>query len=60
MNEAKLVTDPVCEMTVDTATAIQIDVGGVSYYFCELACADTFNDDPPRWIEATAPTLEPA
>ena len=60
MNELTLVTDPVCGMTVDTATAIQIDVDRVSYSFCELACTDTFSDDPPRWIEATATTLEPA
>lgn len=59
MSEAKLATDPVCGMTVDTATAIQIEVARVPYYFCESACADTFRDDPQRWIETT-PALDHA
>lgn len=60
MNETKRVTDPVCGMAVDPATAIQVNVDGRSYYFCELACADTFKEDPPRWIQTAAPLHEHA
>lgn len=58
MNQTNGVTDPVCGMTVDPATAIQIDMNGSSYYFCEAACADTFNEDPQRWMQTTAPLHE--
>ena len=47
--------DPVCGMSVDPATAIQIKLDGHSYYFCEVACADTFREDPQRWIKSEAP-----
>ena len=60
MNETKWVTDPVCGMAVDPATAIRINVDGGSYYFCEFACADTFREDPQRWIQAAAPLHEHA
>lgn len=55
MNEVKMVTDPVCGMAVDPATAIQLSVDRRSYYFCEAACADTFRADPQRWIQNAAP-----
>ena len=42
--------DPVCGMEVDPATAVAVEYGGRVYYFCEAACADTFRDDPDRWI----------
>lgn len=54
MNQTTMVIDPVCGMKVDTETTIGIDFDGVAYHFCELACADTFRDDPRRWIEDTA------
>ncbi len=44
------VTDPVCGMQVDPETAVVVEHGGRAYYFCETACADTFRDDPDRWI----------
>lgn len=43
-------TDPVCGMQVDPETAVTVAYGGDTYYFCEQACADTFRDDPDRWI----------
>ena len=60
MNETKRVADPVCGMVVDLATAIQINFDGRSYYFCEVACADTFREDPQRWIQIAAPLHEHA
>ena len=44
------VSDPVCGMQVDPASAVAVDHDGHIYYFCESACADTFRDDPDRWI----------
>ena len=55
MNDMNMVTDPVCGMSVDPSTAIQIDVDGGSYYFCEAACAETFREDPQRWTQTAAP-----
>jgi len=43
-------TDPVCGMQVDTEMAVAVEHEGRTYYFCETACADTFRDDPDRWI----------
>ncbi len=42
--------DPVCGMEVDPATAVALEFGGEIYYFCERACADTFRDEPHRWL----------
>ena len=42
--------DPVCGMQVDPQAAIAVVHAGDTYYFCESACADTFRDDPDRWI----------
>ena len=42
--------DPVCGMLVDPAVATAVEYEGTVYYFCEPACADTFGDDPVRWI----------
>lgn len=46
--------DPVCGMSVDPETAIAVEYDGRIYYFCESACADTFRDDPDRWIPDVA------
>lgn len=43
-------SDPVCGMQVEPETAVTVEYGGRIYYFCESACADTFRDDPDRWI----------
>ena len=45
---------------MDPAMAIQINVDGGSYYSCESACADTFREDPQRWIQTAAPLHEHA
>lgn len=43
-------SDPVCGMQVDPNTAVSVEYAGETYYFCESACAETFRDDPDRWI----------
>lgn len=50
-------SDPVCGMQVDPNTAVKLQYAGETYCFCESACADTFRDDPDRWIPR-APTRE--
>lgn len=43
-------SDPVCGMQVDPEAAIANEHAGHVHYFCESACADTFRDDPGRWV----------
>ena len=47
-------SDPVCGMQVDPKTALVVEYASETYYFCESACADTFRDDPDRWIPAAS------
>ncbi|MES2210608.1 MAG: ATP-binding cassette domain-containing protein [Chloroflexota bacterium] len=47
---ATTVVDPVCGMTVEPETAIVVVHAGAPYYFCEIACAETFSDGPERWL----------
>lgn len=51
--------DPVCGMQVETAAATVVEHASQPYYFCESACADTFRDDPERWIPKQAIVTEP-
>ena len=47
---AKLVQDPVCGMSVDSATATeQAENDGRTYYFCSARCRSTFDRDPARY-----------
>lgn len=44
------VTDPVCGMTVDPATAAaSAEYEGRTYYFCSQNCATSFEADPARY-----------
>lgn len=45
------VVDPVCGMTIDREKAVVVTYRGNAYYFCEVACAGIFRDEPKRWIE---------
>ena len=46
--------DPVCEMTVDPATARFRSVhDGQTYYFCSAGCKATFDKDPQRFAGAS-------
>jgi len=45
--------DPICGMTVDTATAEHRSVvDGQTYYFCSAGCKQTFDKDPQKYVEA--------
>ena len=47
---AQLVRDPVCGMSVDSATASQrAEFGGETYYFCSAGCRSVFESDPARY-----------
>lgn len=48
-------SDPVCGMPVDPASAVVVEYAGKAYYFCESACAETFREDPDRWIPRDRP-----
>lgn len=50
METRNSVIDPVCGMTIDPASAAAVEYDDRTYYFCESACADTFRDEPERWI----------
>ena len=52
---APTTSDPVCGMQVDPSTSVAVEYAGETYYFCESACADTFRDDPDRWIPLALP-----
>ena len=43
--------DPVCGMTVSPAAAKSLRWKGRNYHFCEVACRETFREDPERWAE---------
>jgi P-type Cu+ transporter len=47
--------DPVCGMTVDTATAEYRSFhDGKAYYFCSAGCKVGFDKDPEKFIGASA------
>ncbi|MGV3714038.1 heavy metal translocating P-type ATPase [Pseudolysinimonas sp.] len=47
---ATLVTDPVCGMRIDPTTAAATrEHDGVTFSFCSLGCAETFDADPHRY-----------
>ena len=46
-------TDPVCGMTgTPDGAAASREVGGITYYFCSTACANTFDADPDRYTSS--------
>ena len=51
--ESPKVTDPVCGMTVDPATAAaSVEHEGQTYYFCAKGCAKSFSEDPGKYTNA--------
>jgi YHS domain-containing protein len=47
------VKDPVCEMDVDPEKAVATRIrGGRTYYFCSDVCAETFDEEPERFVKA--------
>jgi len=56
---AKL-TDPVCGMTVDPATAQhRAEHAGKTHYFCSAHCRTKFLADPNRYVAVTDPVVAP-
>jgi len=55
MSEKTSVIDPVCGMTVDSATAEYRSFhNGTTYYFCSAACKGNFDKDPAKFAGAGA------
>ena len=49
--EGDLPVDPVCRMAVDPDRATgRLMHEGTAYYFCTLACAGEFAQDPERYV----------
>jgi xanthine dehydrogenase accessory factor len=50
-SESEIAVDPVCGMDVAvTATALQAEHGGSTYYFCGSGCKVAFTADPHRYL----------
>ena len=55
MSEPGAATDPVCGMTVDSATAEYRSFhNGTAYYFCSAGCKGNFDKDPAKFAGASA------
>ena len=55
MKETNTAIDPVCGMTVDTATAeYRSFVDGKAYYFCSAACKASFDRQSAKYIESAS------
>src|SRR5688572_24988663 len=49
--QAALVTDPVCGMRIDPATAAgHTDYKGTRYFFCNPSCLTRFEADPEQYL----------
>jgi YHS domain-containing protein len=48
------VTDPVCGMSVDTATAKTAIRGGHAYYFCSQECREKFEANPASYANTSS------
>jgi YHS domain-containing protein len=54
------VTDPVCGMEVDTATAAgSSEYQGATYYFCSMGCKRQFDKAPEQYADAQEPQEPP-
>ncbi|MHB8611296.1 MAG: heavy metal translocating P-type ATPase [Candidatus Dormibacteraceae bacterium] len=55
MSDKTSVIDPVCGMTVDSATAEYRSFNnGTAYYFCSASCKENFDKDPAKFVGASA------
>ena len=53
--------DPVCGMSVNTATAKHaLQLGGRTWHFCSRRCLEKFSAEPGRYAKAKGTTPEPA
>jgi uncharacterized membrane protein YraQ (UPF0718 family)/YHS domain-containing protein len=54
-DHATTAVDPVCGMSVDTATATEkVEHMGATYYFCSAGCKQTFEKNPGKYVSAEA------
>lgn len=55
MTDKSTAIDPVCQMTVDSATTEYRSFhDGKAYYFCSAGCKVSFAKDPGKFIGANA------
>jgi Cu+-exporting ATPase len=53
-DHGKIVTDPVCGMTVDTTTAQhKVELGEGTYFFCSARCLEKFKANPDAYLNPT-------
>jgi YHS domain-containing protein len=55
--QVTMARDPVCWMQVDTATALNAEHEGKTYYFCSRGCLLEFQDDPEHYLD---PAYQPS
>ena len=54
--ENGMAVDPVCGMNVDPGTAAAVRTyEGHNYFFCAPGCADSFDADPPGYLQGAEP-----
>ncbi len=47
------VTDPVCGMSIDAASAVgSHEYDGETYYFCNPVCLERFRNDPEKYVRS--------
>jgi YHS domain-containing protein len=50
-------TDPVCGMSVSTASKHMATHGGETYYFCSAGCAESFGEHPEAYVKEEKPGM---
>jgi YHS domain-containing protein len=50
LTDDKTAIDPVCNMSVEKATAVNSTYKGVTYYFCSEECKTAFDADPEKYL----------
>ena len=51
IQEATMVTDPVCKMTIDENKAAgKSEYNGKTYYFCATVCKTKFDANPAAYV----------
>ena len=50
-SQMTMARDPVCWMEVDPDTALQVEHGAETYYFCSRGCMLDFQDEPERYLD---------
>jgi Cu+-exporting ATPase len=56
----KTALDPVCGMTVDPDRAAgSFEYKGTTYYFCSTHCVHRFREDPEKFLQKSAATMQP-